>query len=358
MIPNSCASLFLELLVLQHFLVDGFVIRHPSGLPAPSTVRFGVKAIVDPVISTKHSLLNMVASATSDAVRNATVPETNSSVGNARDREQYYEEREGDAIRRYPWSEMQQWALRDNLPKYTIRIPVKRTETVASANSETPSPSSTEDTVLASFALWRSLQNDVPELAGYPIDFLRARHEETLLRQEGNNDAEGDDDSASIRVVQRRTTPGVLPFLQAYEFAAGGGICGDVYGMNGVSDGSRIETSTLRNVKESLPKGYVQTSDGCASFELGAPLRTDERIDGKGGPVGSTVAAATAVKDLGVETLSDLSANQLRSLANSAVVEDGDGMLLRLGAMSGVMLAGATAINMLSHHLTVNVFWV
>ena len=296
-------------------------------------------------------MLKSSASIANDAVRNTTVPATNSSVGKTGDRDAlFFEELEGDGIRRYPWSDLQQWALRDNLPKYTIRIPIQQTATVAPAKSES-STAAAEDTVLEPFALWRSLQNDVPELAGYPIEFLRARHEDMRRDQENHVEDTGGvgvDNKATIRVVQHRVTPGVLPFLQSYEFSAGGGICGDVYGMNGVSDGSRIETSALRNVKESLPKGYVQTSDGGASFELGAPLRSDE---------GMVSTASAAAKEFGAEKLSDLSTKQLRTLANS-VEEDGDGMLLRLGALSGVLLAGATAINMLSHHLTVNVFWV
>ena len=83
-----------------------------------------------------------------------------------------------------------------------------------------------------------------------------------------------------------------------------------------------------------------------------SPVVTDEQKMEKG-----TIPSASAIKELGLENLSNTAAaTQLRSLANNA--EDGDGMLLRLGALSGVLLAGATAINMLSHHLTVNVFWV
>jgi len=40
------------------------------------------------------------------------------------------------------------------------------------------------------------------------------------------------------------------------------------------------------------------------------------------------------------------------------ISNDTDGLLLRLGGTTGIFLAGATAINMLSHHMTVNVFWV
>ena len=33
-------------------------------------------------------------------------------------------------------------------------------------------------------------------------------------------------------------------------------------------------------------------------------------------------------------------------------------MLVNLGASTAILLGGATAFNMLQHHLTVNVFWV
>jgi hypothetical protein len=33
-------------------------------------------------------------------------------------------------------------------------------------------------------------------------------------------------------------------------------------------------------------------------------------------------------------------------------------MLVNLGATTGIVLGGALAVNLLSHHLTLNVFWV
>ena len=36
----------------------------------------------------------------------------------------------------------------------------------------------------------------------------------------------------------------------------------------------------------------------------------------------------------------------------------GDDLLIRLGATTGIVLVGAMALNILSHHMTVNVFWV
>jgi hypothetical protein len=360
MMTNCFLLLFLETFLLYNFLaltflttqrVNGFFLQHPSGLPMLST-RFG-RSITSPVIA-NESLLKSSASSVNGTFLGGRLPETNSSL-NENDRETCYEEIESETIGRYPWSELQQWALRDNLHKYTFRIPIKQKTSLTSTKSidtET-SAKKEEDTVLSSFALWRSLQHDVSELSGYPIDFLQARYEE-IHKGKQNQIEVTDDNDGTRRRFQPPTTPGVLPFLQEYEFSARGGISGYVYGMDGVSDGSRIETSAVKNIKESLPNGYIQTSDGHASFELGNPLQTDKWNTELG-----TVSSISAVKEFSLETVSNVastSTKELRSLVNS--VEDDDGMLLRLGALSGVLLAGATAVNMLSHHLTVNVFWV
>jgi len=360
MMTSSFLLLFLEAFLLQNFLaltfltsqrVNGFFLQHPSGLPTLST-RFG-RSLTSPVI-TNESLLKSSASSVNRIVLGGRRPETNSTL-NENDGETCNEEIESATIGRYPWSELQQWALRDNLHKYSFRIPIKeRTSLTSTKSIDTETSAKKEEgTVLSSFALWRSLQQDVSELSGYPIDFLQERYEE-MHKGKQNGIEVTDDKDGTERRVQPPATPGVLPFLQEYEFSAGGGISGYVYGMDGVSDGSRIETSAVKNIKESLPRGYIQTSDGHASFELGNPLQTDKWNTELG-----TASSISAVKEFGLETVSNAastSTKELRSLVDS--VENDDGMLLRLGALSGVLLAGATAVSMLAHHLTVNVFWV
>ena len=336
---RSFLLLFLEAILLHNFLVlafltsqqvNGFFLQHPSGM-SMSSAPFGGSA-------TKLVIKNEALLASSVAL-DGRFPETNSSF-NMNNRELCDDEIESTTTKCYPWSDMQQWALRDSLPKYTIRIPIKEKSSLTSATSK-------EDTVLSTFALWKSLQNDVPELAGYPIDFLQTRYEEIHRAEQSKIDAGGDDDGGTIQRVEPSPAPGVLPFLQDYAFSSGGGISGYVYGMDGVSDGSRIETSSVKDIKESLPRGFIQTSDGHASFELGNPLQTDD----------GAIEKTSPVKDLSLEGISNIATtDQIRSLINN--VDDGDGMLLRLGALSGVLLAGATAFNMLSHHMTVNVFWV
>jgi hypothetical protein len=272
----------------------------------------------------------------------------------------------------YPWSTVQDYVLRDSLPKFTIRIPVEQKKSSSSTLIYT-TPGKMETTkkkeqnvVFSSFALWRSLIEETPELSGYPIDFLQARYNEQQTRVVKSDD--GDEKVTNKTDLPPRsdmtTIPTILealPFLDDYEFSNEGGICGNVYGLDCVADGSRITTPAVMNVKESLPKGYIQTSDGSALFELGRPIGNDERR--KNGhisdasywkviPSGVAVVAKKSIENA-AGTVSNIDPN-----AVSYDADDADGLLLRLGATTGILLAGATAINMLSHHMTVNVFWV
>jgi hypothetical protein len=233
----------------------------------------------------------------------------------------------------YPWSDAQDWALKDNLPTYMFKIP--RTLRKGSSSKIT----------MATYALWRSLLQDVPELAGYPADVLQARYQ--MQQQEAHIKTDSSDTNASEMI-------GILPFLQDYEFSAQGGVCGTVYGLEGVADGSRIETSAVANVQETLPMGYVQTTDGSALFEMGRPMSssgTSSETDASWKILSGATAASAQRLAL------DAAASSEKALVTGGVT-DADGYLVRLGAVTGIMLAGATAINMISHHMTVNVFWV
>jgi len=330
---RSFLLLFVEATLLHYILVEqvnGFFLQHPSGSSILSNSCGGRS------LETKNRFI--LKSSASPAV---TFPETNSSSFQMNEEANSFEQSESETTRSYPWSEVQQWTLRDSLPKYTIRIPIKQKKMITSTKSQ-------EETVISSFALWKTLQNDVPELAGYPIEFLQDRYEDILRGDQTKNDKADDEgeNNGAIKSVEPPPAPGILPYLQDYEFSSAGGVSGYVYGMDGVSDGSRIETSAVGDVKESLPRGFIQTSDGYASFELGNPLQSDALIE-KG-----TAAVTSTLKDVSNIATSD----QMRSALSE--IDNGDGMLLRLGALSGILLAGATGISMLSHHLTVNVFWV
>ena len=223
-----------------------------------------------------------------------------------------------------PWSEVQDWALRDNLPKYTIMIPIE------SANNMGTNNKSHDNTMI--FALWRTMLKEVPELAGYPIDFLQEVH----FQQISNNR------------TTMQVTPQLLPYLEDFSFVPAGGVSGKVYGVPGLADGTIIQTSTVGSIEVTLPQGFVRTLDGKAAYELGRPQREEHSFSKTNNKLQTATTAASGSYEI------------LRNVAgvSTSVVEDSDGMLLRLGATTAIFLAGATAINMLSHHLTVNVFWV
>lgn len=194
------------------------------------------------------------------------------------------------------------------------------------------------------YALWRTMLKEIPELGGYPIDFLQEVYD-------GQLESNDDDDKTKLQA-----TPSLLPYLDDYEFAAAGGIVGNIYGVPGLADGAKIETSAVSNIEVTLPKGFVRTTDGSAAYELGKPRREALSDDS----IMTTVAASSSAEAL--QVAKDGSYQLLKSVSQSVPtstsLNEADGMLVRLGATTGILLAGATAFQMLSHHLTVNVFWV
>eukprot|EP00543_Licmophora_paradoxa_P018050 CAMPEP_0202473134 /NCGR_PEP_ID=MMETSP1360-20130828/89993_1 /ASSEMBLY_ACC=CAM_ASM_000848 /TAXON_ID=515479 /ORGANISM="Licmophora paradoxa, Strain CCMP2313" /LENGTH=173 /DNA_ID=CAMNT_0049099907 /DNA_START=41 /DNA_END=562 /DNA_ORIENTATION=- len=173
------------------------------------------------------------------------------------------------------------------------------------------------------------MTREITELSGYPVKMLVKVHQKQLK----------DQDSAQSKI---QSTPKVLPLLDEYEFENSGGLSGRVYGIPGLAEGTKIETSAVVDVQVTLPRGFVQTQDDLVAYELGLPLRESYSLDGisRNKPQLST----TIIRDAAGE------------IVKTQVT--GDDMLVRLGATTAILLAGATAVNMLSHHLTVNVFWV
>jgi hypothetical protein len=218
-----------------------------------------------------------------------------------------------------PWTDFQSWALRDNIHKFIVSIPRK--------GSDKPTV----------YALWRTMSREVVELSGYPVEMLQEKY-----RLQKN-----DDDGSS---GSGYNPPGALPLLDEYEFQISGGLSGRVYGIPGVAEGSKIETTTVTQVQLTLPLGYVLTDDASVAYELGNPFRGESfSLDGMDlSRMDSTAAGVSQA------------AGDLAKAAISTSIESvpGDDTLLRLGASTAILLAGATALNMLSHHLTVNVFWV
>lgn len=134
-----------------------------------------------------------------------------------------------------PWSDVQDWALRDNLAKFTVVLP-------ASITGGRPKK----------YAMWRTLTREVPELAGYPIPFLLRKHQLSLTK---------DASKSSSNNTMIEETPAVLPMVDDFEFASNGGIVGSTYGLLGVADGTRIQTPTLISVEKNVPLGYVTTQE-------------------------------------------------------------------------------------------------
>lgn len=213
-----------------------------------------------------------------------------------------------------PWSQLQDWILRDHLPKYTVLIPIE------TENGKTEHKS---------YTLWRTMLRDVIELAGYPIEFLQKMH----LNQIQRNDT-------AVKLYSDTQ----LPFLDQFEFTNSGGLSGAVYGIRGISDGTRIETAPVENVQLTIPIGYALTTDGSTAYELGSPSNENDSNSFDG-------STSKVIKE---------TAERFGSISSSipTMDESQNAMFLRLGGMSTILLGGAIAMNMLSHHLTVNIFWV
>jgi hypothetical protein len=116
-----------------------------------------------------------------------------------------------------PWSEFHQYALDDNLPKYTRTIFLLSTTTDESTSSTTNNHSR------KSYALWRTMLQEVPELTGYPISFLREKYSPRVETTQAS--------SLDLLVVQDSETknaPEVLPFLDNFYFESSGGLSGQV----------------------------------------------------------------------------------------------------------------------------------
>lgn len=208
-----------------------------------------------------------------------------------------------------PWSELQEWALKDNLPHYTITVPTKES--------------------IKRFALWRTMIQDVPELSGYDVAGIRR---------------------ACRKQMGTTPIPDLAPLLDNFQFDIGGGVTGKAYGLTGVADGTTVTTPPLADWEATLPLGYVKTVGGEVFYELGNPSWSEDdswmakmRKTGR-----SELLKSFKVANAG---------RALASVEKNAVEDDGQ-LLLKLGGLTGILLAGATAVDMFHHHLTVSIFWV
>lgn len=220
-----------------------------------------------------------------------------------------------DNMLEMPWSEAQEWLLLDNLPKYVIFIGTRR------------------------FARWRALTREVPELAGYPATFVRRMH-----RLRRSNSEEDEDEAGTL---------GILPMLDDFEFSLEGGIVGKIYGLPGVADGSRIQTSSLVQAERTMPLGYVTTindDDAGLSYELGTMKKASSTLLSPSSEYSLVNTAVSAA----------LVPRQIVDVTKGGLLSDDEANrdLAYIGGTTAVVLALASAMGALSHHLTVNVFWV
>ena len=206
-----------------------------------------------------------------------------------------------------PWGDFQQWAMKDYLAKYTVQVHLEQDG---------------RDTLQA-FTLWRSLSNDVTALSGYPLKFLVDRYKD--MREELNI----------------KTSTEILPYLDGFAFESDGGVSGRAYGIAGVAEGTRIQTTPVAGVETTLQKGYILTKEGIV-YELGLPATSETySLDGR-------------------TKMAERAASSIQSAASDIQLADvvGNQELVKLGALTAIVISGAWAMEALSHHLTVNVFWV
>jgi hypothetical protein len=155
-----------------------------------------------------------------------------------------------------------------------------------------------------------------------------------------------------------------------FEFAPNGGITGRAYGLPGIADGTRINTPPLIGVEKTVPLGYVTTAsdedEGVVgfSYELGTCASSSVySLDRSERSAALLSARRMMMEGMGVGVASS---RQVASVAKDAMVagsglltdSDANQDLVYLGGATAMLLASATAVGMLSHHLTVNVFWV
>lgn len=245
---------------------------------------------------------------------------------------------DGDEDFDMPWGDLQSFALRDNLPKYIVTIPV-------------PGKKGKYGT----FALWRSLLNECTELAGYDVEFVRRRYEEDVkTREDWKGYQIGNAGGSGGSSKKASAAPGLLPLLESFEFQADGGVTGLSYGLPGIANGSQIRTPAVTDIESTVIIGYIRTHDGSAAYELGSPAGNFYSEDMRRNMLENVARTASTLVQNGVAGATE---------AGKVVVANGatgsaDSNLINLGGMTAMLLAGASAVGMLSHHLTVNVFWV
>lgn len=213
--------------------------------------------------------------------------------------------------------------------------------------------------------LWRNLLNDTPEIHGFPISFL-AEQMKIIMQSVGRTSNTTTALISTELALQQITTNAeidwdlVSPYLDAYTFEMGGGVTGLVYGVVGVADGTQICTSPVGSVQSTIPQNYILTGDGCL-YELGRPAFANDSLS-QAKQKKSPYSLSGTTKEWfsnGQETAS-LMVENARATVSEKTSDDTviNSDLWQLAGVTTIVLSGAMAMESLSHHLTVNVFWV
>jgi len=254
------------------------------------------------------------------------------------------EEEEEENFMMNSWGQSQEWALRDNISKYTVNIPKLNNVTTQQRGSSVNSAKA--------YAMWRSMSQEIVELAGYDVHFIRKMHQRQLLNERSEEKGGGGTEELLY-------SPGVLPLLDEYQFLPNGGVAGLVEGLPGILDGTTIQTAPLVHVDITVPKRYALTNDGSTAYELGVPISSNTGAD-----VNNSLAALTAgnvsKKLMAFLDQSGSSHSSSSSILSNARFADKEEIssLQKLVTPTAVVVGGAIAASLLSHHLTVNMFWV
>ena len=213
--------------------------------------------------------------------------------------------------------------------------------------------------------LWRNLLNDTPELAGYPVSFLAEQMKSIMhfLDLKSNTSTALTSSELAIKNFCNEAEIDwdlVSPYMDDYTFEVGGGLTGLVYGVTGVAEGTKICTTSVGELQATIPRNYIQTGDGCI-YELGRPAISKISETQIPDMMQSYSLSGNTKEQFrnGKETIVSQFSKGIRAVddrANEDTVIDSD--LLNLAGLTTLVLGGAMAMETLSHHLTVNVFWV
>jgi hypothetical protein len=241
------------------------------------------------------------------------------------------DEREKDETTPRVWSEWQEWALQDNVPKFLITI---------------PQPQSTVVDPPQKFILWRNMVRDVPEFNGYTAPLVRSMY----VKRRRKVDSEDAD------------VPPILPLIEQFTFEPNRGMSGIVYGFQGIADGTRITTPPLYDLHQTIQLGYVYTreegkSGPVLAYEIGSPSQ-HQNEEGDSWLDILRRRRQTQILLPIISSSSSLGGTPLQEGTMLFREENGPNNLGSLVSISAIVLGTATAANILSHHLTVNIFWV